>query len=79
MADKNEKWTLNIPGKFYVDEQCIACDACVCEAPEFFAMNTDDGHAYVYKSPTKEKDVELCMEALRLCPVDAIGNDGTID
>ena len=78
MADKNEKFKQNIEGQFYVDEQCIACDACVNEAPLFFAMNKEDGHAYVYKTTTTTEDIELCMEALRLCPVEAIGSDGLL-
>lgn len=76
MADKTAKWDLNIPGKFYVDDQCIACDACVMEAPDFFVMNDDDGHAYVVKQPTSKAEEDLCQEALEACPVEAIGNDG---
>ncbi len=51
MADKEAKWSQNIEGKYYVDDQCIACDACCVEAPGFFEMNDDDGHAYVAKQP----------------------------
>lgn len=76
MADKSAKWDENVAGKFYVDDQCIACDACVFEAPDFFVMNDDDGHAYVAKQPQNEKEVELCQQALEACPVEAIGNDG---
>lgn len=76
MADKSAKWDLNVTGKFYVDDQCIACDACVMEAPEFFIMNDDDGHAYVCKQPESAQDLEKCQEALEACPVEAIGSDG---
>lgn len=76
MADKTAKWDENAPGKFYVDDQCIACDACVMEAPDFFVMNDDDGHAYVIKQPTNQVEIDLCQEALEACPVEAIGNDG---
>lgn len=76
MADKNSKWTLNVSGKFYVDEQCIACDACVMEAPDFFTMNDDDGHAYVKKQPKNPKELEECLSAMEACPVEAIGTDG---
>lgn len=76
MADKTAKWDENVPGKFYVDDQCIACDACVMEAPDFFVMNDDDGHAYVYKQPSNEAEEKLCQEALEACPVEAIGSDG---
>ena len=49
MADKEAKWTQNVEGEYYVDDQCIACDACCVEAPAYFAMNT----------PSPESIVEL--------------------
>lgn len=76
MADKTAKYDLNKEGKFYVDDQCIACDACVVEAPGFFKMNDDDGHAYVTKQPANPKEIDLCQLALEACPVGAIGDDG---
>ena len=78
MADKNSKFSQNVNGLFYVDDQCIACDACVMEAPDYFAMNDDDGHAYVFKQPNSDdkKAIEICNEALDSCPVGAIGSDG---
>lgn len=76
MANKKFKWTENANGKFYVDEQCIACDACVVEAPEFFEMNDEDGHAFVKLQPKNAKEIEECLSALDACPVEAIGSDG---
>lgn len=76
MADKENKWSQNIDGKYYVDDQCIACDACVMEAPDFFEMNDDDGHAYVKKQPVNPQQEEDCENALAACPVEAIGRDG---
>lgn len=76
MADKKSKWDLNLPGKFYVDDQCIACDACVMEAPNFFTMNDDDGHAYVKLQPKTPAEIEECLSAMEACPVEAIGSDG---
>ena len=77
MADKSAKFDQNIEGKFYVDDQCIACDACVVEAPGFFSMNDDDGHAFVMKQPITDADMEECQNALEACPVEAIGDDGS--
>ena len=76
MADKSAKWDQNTDGKYYVDDQCIACDACVVEAPGFFDMNDDDGHAYVKLQPTNPAELEECNSALEACPVEAIGEDG---
>lgn len=76
MANKEKKYKQNVPGKFYVDNECIACDACVIEAPGFFEMNTDDCHAFVKKQATTPAEMTECENAMYACPVDAIGNDG---
>jgi ferredoxin len=76
MAQKSAKFSDNVAGKFYVDDQCIACDACVVEAPKFFIMNDNDGHAYVMKQPSTPEEIKECENALAACPVEAIGNDG---
>jgi ferredoxin len=76
VADKNSKFSMNKEGRFYVDDQCIACDACVMEAPSFFTMNDDDGHAYVKLQPMTAEDIAECLSAMEACPVEAIGEDG---
>lgn len=76
MADKKHKFAQNVAGKYFVDDQCIACDACCVEAPRFFAMNDDDGHAYVKLQPITSEDFKEAENALAACPVEAIGNDG---
>jgi ferredoxin len=76
MANNKAKFLQNVPGAFYVDDQCIACDACVVEAPRFFTMNHQEGHAYVSLQPSTVEEVKNCIEALEACPVEAIGRDG---
>lgn len=76
MADKKYKFPQNSEGMFYVDDQCIACDACVVEAPNFFSMNDEEGHAFVSIQPTNEAEIKNCFEALEACPVEAIGSNG---
>lgn len=76
MADPKNRWKQNVPGSYYVDDQCIACDACVVEAEDFFAMNDEDGHAYVKKQPRSDEERGECESALDACPVEAIGRDG---
>ncbi len=76
MANKASKYPDNVPGKFYVDEQCIACDACVNEAPNNFKMNDSEGHSKVQKQPQSPEEEEACKAAMAACPVEAIGNDG---
>ena len=75
-SEKDEKWPENVPGKFYVDEQCIDCDLCRETAPDFFTRNEDGGYSFVHKQPESQEDIDICMEALEGCPVEAIGEDG---
>lgn len=76
MADRENKLPENTAGRFYVDDQCIDCDACRETAPDFFTRNDDRGYSFVHTQPTSDADTELCREALEGCPVEAIGEDG---
>ena len=76
MADKEEKWAENVEGAFYVDEQCIDCDLCRETSPTNFTREEDGGYSYVYKQPENDDELELCIEAMEGCPVEAIGDDG---
>ncbi len=76
MADKKAAYKENVPGAYYVDDQCIACLACCIEAPKFFKMNDEAGHAYVIQQPHSPDEVKEAENALAACPVEAIGNNG---
>ena len=76
MADKESKLPENAPGRFYVDDQCIDCDACRETAPDYFRRNDDRGYSFVHNQPRDDDEAELCKEALEGCPVEAIGEDG---
>ena len=75
MADKSDRYPENVPGKYYVDSNCLYCETCIELAPENFASN-DDEYAYITKQPDNDSEEEQCEEALDNCPVDAIGDDG---
>jgi ferredoxin len=76
MADVENRLPENVAGRFYVDDQCIDCDACRETAPDFFRRNDDKGYSFVHRQPESPSDEDLCMEALEGCPVEAIGRDG---
>ena len=76
MAELTLKWPENVPGKYYVDEECIDCNLCSEIAPDNFRVNEEEGHDYVYKQPTTGEEEDLCVEAMESCPVEAIGDDG---
>jgi ferredoxin len=77
VADKENKLPENKPGRFYVDDQCIDCDACRETAPRFFTRNDERGYSFVHTQPEAgdEDAIELCREALEGCPVEAIGEE----
>ena len=76
MAIKENKLESNVPGKFYVDDQCIDCGLCRATAGEFFGYDEDKGSATVIKQPASDDEIEMCEEALHQCAVGAIGDDG---
>ncbi len=76
MADREDKNTENVTGKFYVDSQCIDCDLCRETAPNNFTRAEDEGYSYVYKQPTNDEELAQAREAMEGCPVEAIGEDG---
>jgi len=76
MADKKAKYPDNAPGKFYVDDTCIDCDACRATAPENFARNEESGYSFISKQPENAEEAQACKDALDGCPVEAIGEDG---
>ena len=76
MAEIQDKLPENAGGKFYVDRQCIDCDVCRDTAPQNFTRNDENGYSFVYKQPETPEEMDLCEEALTVCPVEAIGGDG---
>ena len=76
MADIELKLAENVEGRYFVDSECIDCDACREMAPNNFTRDDNGGYSYVYKQPNNKVEEEMCIEALEGCPVDAIGDDG---
>ena len=75
MADKNDKVSENVPGKYYVDSNCAFCATCIDIAPENFHSYNEE-YAYVKKQPENKAEEDQCQEAKDSCPADAIGDDG---
>jgi ferredoxin len=76
MADVANKYPENVPGKYFVDNQCIDCDLCRETAPENFKRNEDGGYTFVFKQPSSPDEEARCKEAKEGCPVEAIGDNG---
>ena len=57
---------------WFVDEECIACDACVLIAEKHFKIDESGEKADVIRQPQTLKETALCQEAMEACPVEAI-------
>lgn len=76
MAIPADRLPQNVPGKYYVDAQCIDCDLCRETAPTVFTRHEDTGFSIVRRQPQSPEEIALTEEAIKGCPVEAIGNDG---
>lgn len=76
MANRNESFHRNVPGRFYVDHTCIDCGQCPDTAPDFFRRDDEEGVSYVFRQPQTDEEIELAVEAMEGCPTESIGDDG---
>jgi ferredoxin len=72
----DRRYPLNVPGKFYVDDQCTDCDLCRECAPNNIRRDDRYGQSYVYKQPETDEEVALVMEGVGGCPTQAVRDDG---
>jgi ferredoxin len=76
MAEYKDRFEQNIPGRWYVDTECIDCDLCRETAPETFRREDEIGFSVVFRQPQTPEELERAEEARSGCPAEAIGNDG---
>jgi len=70
------RYPLNVPGKFYVDDQCTDCDLCRECAPENIRRDDRYGQSYVFKQPENDDEVAAVTEGVEGCPTLAVRTDG---
>ena len=75
MGTEPKKHPQNVPGRFYVTEDCLACETCQSVAPKNFRYG-NNGLSYVFKQPSDPEEVRQCEEAVFGCPMEAVRNDG---
>lgn len=76
MPDFKNRFSENVPGKYYVDTNCTSCALCTNHAPANFREHPDGLYAFVFKQPTTPEEIALCEEVADVCPCDEIGADG---
>ena len=74
--DINGRHPLNVPGKYFVDDQCLDCDLCRETAPGIFARDDLSRSSYVIRQPVTEAEHEACREAMAGCCTEAIADTG---
>ena len=58
--------------KISVVDDCIGCDTCPRIAPKIFGLDETKTCAVVLRQPESKNENELCLEAIKACPVFAI-------
>ena len=76
MANKACKEPENVPGPWYVDTSCNLCRVCLGEAPNLLKYNDDETYVYFFKQPETAEETAAAQQALDVCPMLSIGNDG---
>ena len=77
MSYQPKKHPQNVPGKFYVTEDCLACESCQDAAPNNFRYG-ENGLSFVFKQPDTPEEVERWQQAVDRGPMEAIRNDGEL-
>jgi ferredoxin len=72
-----DKVAENVPGAFFVLDNCIDCDLCRQSAPQIFKRKNvgNAGYSYVFAQPTTPREEQLARDAMQACPVEAIGQN----
>ena len=67
----------NVPGEFFVMDNCIDCDLCRRTAPQIFKRHSvgNSGYSFVWAQPKNGREEQLAREAMQGCPVEAIGQN----
>ena len=66
----------NSPGKYYVLDLCNGCGLCRSVAGKFFDYVEGGKYYYIQCQPLDGEEEELMLEAIELCTMCAIRDDG---
>ncbi len=66
----------NVPGEYFVSEECDGCAYCGMVAPETFDFDKPTNTYFVCRQPETQDEFELVSEAMEDCPVGAIRKVG---
>lgn len=66
----------NAPGKYYVTDDCNGCGRCFSVALQNFMYNNDATLYYVIEQPEDEREEADIREAMDVCMMDCIHDNG---
>lgn len=72
MAEDAARLPTNVPGRYYVSDKCDGCAYCGGVAPDSFAFDKPSNTYFIVRQPETDEEIELVLEAIADCPVDAI-------
>jgi glyoxylase-like metal-dependent hydrolase (beta-lactamase superfamily II) len=73
VARLDQAHPLDVPGDWFVDTRCIACDVARHWAPDLIAEDSD-GLSYVLRQPRTPEEEATMWRAAEACPTQSIGN-----
>lgn len=66
----------NVPGKYYVTNECDGCGICFAQALQNFMYSNDSTFYFVCQQPADPREEEDIRQATELCPMNCIKDDG---
>lgn len=76
MNSPSKRYEDNAPGKFYVTDACNGCGLCFSLALQNFMYSNDSSYYYILQQPADEREEADIREAISVCPMDCIKEDG---
>ncbi len=78
MLSSAKKFSENVPGKYYVTDDCNGCGLCFSIALQNFKYNDDASYYYILQQPADAREDSDIREAISVCPMDCIRDDGEL-
>ena len=66
----------NAPGKYYVTDACNGCGRCFSVALQNFMYTNDASMYYIIQQPVDPREEDDIREAISVCMMDCIMDDG---
>ena len=68
----------NVPGRYYVTDDCNGCGLCFAYALQNFMYTGDSSSYYIIQQPVDVREEEDIRKAMSVCPMDCIRDDGAL-